>query len=155
MFLRPEGVRAYPEAVRAILDADLILAGPGSLFTSVLPNLLVRDIAQALGASPGFKLYVCNVATQPGETDGFDLGQHVEALERHVGRGLFPHILANDNLIHSPEHPHVKLVAPSHPPDGEYKVITADLVDGAAPWRHASQALTEEVLRFYRSRKVA
>ena len=83
-------MRAYPEAVRAILDADLIIAGPGSLFTSVLPNLLVQDIRQAVAASQALKLYVCNVATQPGETDGFDVGQHVSALQRHVGRGCFP-----------------------------------------------------------------
>jgi uncharacterized cofD-like protein len=155
VFLRPEWARAYPEAVRAILDADLIVAGPGSLFTSVLPNLLVRDILRAVGASPALKLYVCNVATQPGETDGFDLGQHVQALERHVGQGRFPHVLANDNLIQSPEQPHLRVVAPNHPQGSAYEVITADIVDTTAPWRHDSLALAEEVLRFYRNRTTA
>ena len=124
VFLRPEEVRAYPEAVRAILEADLIVAGPGSLFTSVLPNLLVQDIRRAVGASPALKLYVCNVATQPGETDGFDLGQHVAALQRHVGRGLFPCVLANDNEAAGPGlSPSVQPVALRLPADDGYRVI--------------------------------
>jgi uncharacterized cofD-like protein len=151
VFLQPESARAYPEAVRAILNADLIVAGPGSLFTSVLPNLLVQDIVRAVGASPAPKLYVCNVATQPGETDGFDVGQHVRALQRHVGPGLFPTVLANSNLSAGQEHPQVQLVALSHPPDREYEVIAADLIDEAAPWRHDSGALAKQILRFYQS----
>ena len=77
---------AYPEAVAAILDADLVILGPGSLYTSVLPNLLVPDIASALAATPAPVVYVANVATQPGETDGYSLDDHVEALEKHLGR---------------------------------------------------------------------
>jgi uncharacterized cofD-like protein len=98
VFLEPEGVPAYPEAVRAILGADLILAGPGSLFTSVLPNLLVSDIAQAVRASRAVKMYVCNVATQKGETDHYSVADHVAVLDAHLGPGVFPIALANDNL---------------------------------------------------------
>jgi len=98
VFLEPEGVPAYPEAVRAILGADLVLAGPGSLFTSVLPNLLVADIAQAVRASRAVKMYVCNVATQRGETDHYSVADHVAALDGHLGPGVFTIVLANDNL---------------------------------------------------------
>jgi uncharacterized cofD-like protein len=149
VFLRPEGVRAYPEAVRALLDADLIIAGPGSLFTSVLPNLLVRDIRQAVEASSALKIYVCNVATQPGETDGFDLGDHVSALQRHVGRTLFSYVMANDNPLPSLDQPRVEPVALHHPPDDAYQVITADVVDRTTPWRHDSKKLAEEIMCLY------
>jgi uncharacterized cofD-like protein len=159
--LRPEGVRAYPEAVRAILAADLIVAGPGSLFTSILPNLLVDGIRRAVAASPACKLYVCNVATQPGETDGFDVGQHVDALHRHVGRGLFPYVLANDNLHTSLEQPQLKPVALSHRPTSasqpgcDYQVIVADVVDRAAPWRHDAGKLAGQIVRFYENQRTS
>ena len=155
VFLQPEGVRAYPEAVRAILAADLIVAGPGSLFTSILPNLLVDGIRRAVAASPASKLYVCNVATQPGETDGFDVGQHVSALQRHVGCGLFPYVLANDDLHISTEQPHLKPVALSYGSDCDYQVITAALVDRAAPWRHDAGKLAGQVISFYHSHRVS
>ena len=151
--LQPEGVRAYPEAVRAILAADLIIAGPGSLFTSILPNLLVDGIRRAVTASPARKLYVCNVATQPGETDGFDVGQHVDALHRHIGRGLFPYVLANDDPQVSAEQPHLRPVTLGHGPEAGpgcgWQVIAADVVDRAAPWRHDAGKLAAQIMRFY------
>ena len=151
VFLRPDGVRAYPEAVRAILDADLIIAGPGSLFTSVLPNLLVTDIRRAVAAASALRLYVCNVATQPGETNGLDLGQHVSALQRHVGRELFPFVIANNNMQPGPAHPDLEMVAPHHPSDKGYSVYAADLITPAAPWRHDSQKLAQHIMHFYES----
>jgi uncharacterized cofD-like protein len=152
VFLRPEGARAYPEAVRAILDADLIVAGPGSLFTSVLPNLLVQDVARAVAASAANKLYVCNVATQPGETDGFDVGAHVEALHRHVGWGLFSHVLANDSPRVSGQ-PNLVPVNLHCAADRRFQVITGDMSDPAAPWRHHSSRLAGRVIEFYRSQR--
>ncbi|MGD9049739.1 MAG: uridine diphosphate-N-acetylglucosamine-binding protein YvcK [Anaerolineae bacterium] len=153
LFLRPEGVHAYPEAVRALLDADLIVAGPGSLFTSVLPNLLVQDIRRAVEASAALKLYVCNVATQPGETDHLDVGQHAGILQRHVGRGLFPYVLANDEMISSDEQPRLQPVALHYPADEGYEVIAATVVDRSAPWRHDSVQLAEQVMRFWHTRR--
>ena len=153
VFLRPDRVRAYPEAVRAILEADILVAGPGSLFTSVLPNLLVPDILRAVKASPAQRLYVCNVATQPGETDGFDVGQHVQAIERHVGRGVFPHVLANEQLLPGQESPQTRMVALRYPLDAGYQVQTADLADEATPWRHDSHKLASVILDFYQSSK--
>src|SRR5439155_26101249 len=82
--LKPEHPAAQPEAVAAILEADLIVVGPGSLYTSVLPNLLVEGIAKALLQTDGLKIYVCNVATQPGETDGYNVDAHIGALVRHM-----------------------------------------------------------------------
>lgn len=153
VFLQPDRARAYPGAVRAILEADLIVAGPGSLFTSVLPNLLIEGVRRAAAASSAPKLYVCNVATQPGETDGFDVAEHMRALQRHVGAGLFRYVLANNRPTPSAEQPHLQPVAVTHPSGGGYEVIEADLVDRAAPWRHDAQKLADEVMRFYERQK--
>lgn len=154
VFLRPEQVRAYPEAVRAILEADLIVAGPGSLFTSVLPNLLVRDIRRAVEASSALKLYVCNAATQPGETDGFDVGQHVSVLQRHVGRGLFPNVLASTSHSLSQAQPEWQPVSLQYPRDADYAVFIADMADPNAPWRHESKRLAEQIMRCYQDQRV-
>jgi uncharacterized cofD-like protein len=96
VWLSPEGVRAAEDAVAAITEADLIVIGPGSLFTSVLPSLLLPEIRAAVAASTAPRIYVCNVATQPGETTGFDLADHVEALERHAASGIIDVVLANN-----------------------------------------------------------
>jgi len=153
VFLRPDDARAYPEAVRALLDADLIIAGPGSLFTSILPNLLVKDIRQAVAASSGLRIYVCNVATQPGETDGFDVGQHVETLQAHAGKGLFPWVLANNSFEADPAHSQLEMVPLRHALDGGYRVIEGNLIDPAAPWRHDSQKLALHIQAFYASHR--
>ncbi len=149
VFLQPSDVPAYPGALRAILEADLIVAGPGSLYTSVLPNLLVPDIARAVRASRAKKVYVCNVATQRGETEGYTLADHVEALQRHLGPGIFPNVLANDNLSAAlPNVSGVEWVRPEYPPDAPYRVYTADLVDREHPWRHDSAKLARWLMEF-------
>jgi uncharacterized cofD-like protein len=148
VYLNPENVRAYPEAVRALLEAELIAAGPGSLYTSVLPNLLVPDIAQAIATSRALKVYVCNVATQPGETEGYSTNDHVAALEAHLGRRLFPVILVNDNLgvkIDAP--PETEPVVIDLQSGAGYHVITTDMVDPIHPWRHDSDKLAQALLR--------
>jgi uncharacterized cofD-like protein len=148
VFLEPEGVPAYPDAVRAILAADLILGGPGSLYTSVLPNLLVPDIANALRASRAVKMYVCNLATQVGETDHFSVVDHVRALNAHVGPGLFPTVLANDNLNAARDLPEgVEMVEPEG--DFTFQLVTADLVDRDCPWRHDSVRLSQLILDMF------
>jgi len=148
VYLEPDDAPAYPGAVNALLEADLIVAGPGSLYTSVLPNLLVPDVARAVTASRALKSYVCNVATQRGETDGYSAGDHVAALEAHVGKGLFPVALVNDNLdVDFDAPPGVELVPVDFPPDAGYRVIAVDLVDPAHPWRHDSDKLARALLR--------
>lgn len=83
------------DALEAISKADLIVLGPGSLFTSILPNLLVPGIPEAIRRSPAKKVYVCNVMTQPGETNGFSACDHIRTLEMHVGRRLFSYVIVN------------------------------------------------------------
>jgi uncharacterized cofD-like protein len=93
----PSDVRATPEALERILEADLIVIGPGSLYTSVMPNLLISDIHDALSAADGLRVYVCNVATQPGETGGFTASRHLTTLFDHVGDQLVDIVLLNRN----------------------------------------------------------
>lgn len=149
VYLVPGEAPAYPGAVKAILDADLIVVGPGSLYTSVLPNLLVPGIVQALRASRALKVYVCNVATQKGETDHFTAGDHIKALEQHVGR-IFDHVLLNDNLgVSLPSHLTIESVSPTMHPDQELQVVAADVVDRENPWRHDSRRLAQALLELY------
>jgi len=137
VYLEPEDAPAYPEAIRAILDADLIVIGPGSLYTSVLPNLLVQDLARAVSSSTATKAYVCNVATQAGETEGYDVSAHVNALRDHVGPGLFHLVLANHTFGDNPppgegvDWARLPEVRPT-----DYGLVTGDLVDRQYPWRH-------------------
>lgn len=98
VFLDPPSAEAYLPAVRAILEADLIVLGPGSLYTSVIPNLLVEGIAHALRHTPAETVYVCNVATQPGETDGYEADDHVRGIHRHLGDLPIDRVIVNSNL---------------------------------------------------------
>ncbi len=97
----PADVPAVPSAVRAIMEADIVVLGPGSLYTSVIPNLLVREIAEALRQTKAERMYVCNVMTQPGETDRYTASDHVRALLDHVGPGVIDNVLINVEQIAS------------------------------------------------------
>jgi len=99
VWLRPEGVEATPEALRAIREADLIVLGPGSLYTSIIPNLLIRDITEAIASSRAIKVYVCNVMTQPGETDGYSASSHIKALIEHSHPAVIDYCIVNTGKI--------------------------------------------------------
>jgi uncharacterized cofD-like protein len=99
VFLTPENVEPLPETLVAIRNADLIVIGPGSLYTSVLPNLLVPGIADAVKKASAKKVYICNVMTQPGETDDYAASDHVGALIAHVGTGIIDTIIVNNQEI--------------------------------------------------------
>jgi uncharacterized cofD-like protein len=96
VWIEPEDVRASQDALAAIRDAEIVVLGPGSLYTSVLPVLLIPEIMKAVATAPGVRVYACNVATQVGETEGYDLADHVEALLAHTDRNLVDVVLAND-----------------------------------------------------------
>lgn len=97
--LNPRHVRAVPEAIEAIRHADLILLGPGSLFTSILPNLLIPEIAQAIQRSKAPRVYIANLMTQPGETTGYSLSAHLNAIQRHVPGRIVDFVVANRKSI--------------------------------------------------------
>jgi uncharacterized cofD-like protein len=146
VWLEPADARPYPPALRAIFAADLIVLGPGSLYTSILPNLLLRDLAEALIHARAPVVYVCNLATQPGETDGYSVADHVAALQRHLPPGCIDLVLANDNLSVPPGTGggQTKYVPPTPPAD--LPLLAVDLVDEARPWRHDSEKLGRAVM---------
>jgi len=99
LFTEPADCQALPEALNAIANADLIILGPGSLYTSVIPNLLVGGISEAIEQSNAKKIYVCNIMTQPGETDDYSAASHVNALITHAGgRRIIDAVLVNNSL---------------------------------------------------------
>ena len=95
LFLVPPGVEPLPQTLEAIARADVITIGPGSLFTSLIPNLLVRGIAQAIVNSPAIKVYICNLMTQANESLGLTAADHIRALSRHAQAQLFDYALIN------------------------------------------------------------
>ncbi len=137
--LDPPDVRAYPPALKAIFQAELILIGPGSLYTSILPNLLVPDLAQALQHARAPKVYICNLAQQPGETDNYDVADHVAAILQHIPSNFLDMVLANDNLALECDTVFVQLGTPEG-----VQLVTADFVDETHPWRHDSTKLAQE-----------
>jgi uncharacterized cofD-like protein len=99
MLMKPADAPASKGAVEAILKSDVLIFGPGSLYTSVIPNLLVEEIREAILQSDAVKIYVCNVMTQPGETDGYGAFEHVRALVDHMGKQFLDYVIVNDQKI--------------------------------------------------------
>jgi uncharacterized cofD-like protein len=97
--LHPRHVRPLPEVLESIARANLILVGPGSLYTSILPNLLVSGVAEAIESSSAIRVYVANLMTQPGETEGYSLADHVRAIYRHTRRKLFDWVVASNHPV--------------------------------------------------------
>ena len=99
VWLTPEQPHALPQAVEAVLHADMVVLGPGSLYTSVVPNLLIPAVRDALDRTRACVVYVCNVMTEPGETDGYTAADHLEALYRHGVTGMVDVVLVNDSPV--------------------------------------------------------
>ena len=116
LFTEPECCKALPEVIQAIRSAELIILGPGSLYTSVIPNLLIKEIAEEIAKSKAKKIYVCNIMTQPGETDNYKVSDHLRALISHAGSNkIVDAVLVNDYL---PEN-----LADKYQQAGSYPVI--------------------------------
>jgi len=150
VWITPMPVRPSEDAVRAIAEADLIVLGPGSLYTSILPSLLVPEIREAVVAAPALRVYVCNVATQQGETSGYDLADHVEALLGHTSPGLVDLVLANSRLRDlAPDPWHGAPVQLRWPPvtGSAARLVLDEVVDPANPHHHDPARLAGALLR--------
>lgn len=99
IYLEPSMPEPLTEAIKAITEADLVILGPGSLYTSIIPNLLVNQIVDAIVKSTGTKIYIANVMTQTGETEGYDLKDHVLAIEKYLGIDIIEYIIVNSQPI--------------------------------------------------------
>ena len=116
LFTEPSECKALPEVIEAIKNADLIIMGPGSLYTSVIPNLLIKEIATEVAKSKAKKIYVCNIMTQPGETDNYSVASHVNALITHAGSSdIVDAVLVNNSI---PEN-----ISPAYASHNSYPVV--------------------------------
>ena len=151
VWLEPDNPPAYPAVIKALLSADMIVIGPGSLYTSILPNLLVPDIAAAIQASSALKIYICNVATQSGETETFTVNDHIQALEDHVGSGLFELLICNQqcdgDLLDG-----MDWVKMGDSPVTDYPVYQADLTSDEEPWHHDETKLAQVLINIFQDR---
>lgn len=149
LVLSPERPAAYMPAVEAIRQAQLIVLGPGSLYTSILPNLLVKEISDAIGASGAPVVYVCNIATQAGETDAYTAADHLRALLKHCPDLPIRYVLANSNMTPlQPEFP-ASLV-----PRGEFnfegvRLVELDLMNPEFRIHHDSSKLAAALMSLY------
>ncbi|RJX40317.1 YvcK family protein [Paenibacillus pinisoli] len=154
VFLEPADVEPLDEAVEAIETADAILIGPGSLYTSIMPNLIVPKLAQAIVESEAVKLFVCNVMTQPGETDNYTVSNHLDAIHAHIGHHLFDYVIVNDGEIPPQvESQYAELGAKAVHLDMEevesrgYKVIADRLVLFRKFLRHDAERLSHHIYK--------
>jgi len=157
--LEPEQCLPLPEALTAVRTADIITVGPGSLFTSILPNLLVSRVAECIGASRAVKVFVCNLMTQPGETDGYTARRHLEVVRSYAPEIRFDYVVVNDRPV-SP------VQAERYAAEGarqigltdqrlerefgaEAEVVRADLLDEGEKVRHSPEKLARVIRACY------
>ena len=152
----PHHVEAVPSALKAIREAEVIVLGPGSLYTSVIPNLLVEDIAREIRESSAIKIYICNVMTQPGETDDYTASMHVRALIEHGGNGIVDYVLVNNKPISQEMQEHYAregqypvLVDENAIADLGVKCFKADIIDDSKMIHHDSLKLAHQVMEIY------
>lgn len=148
--LEPSEPVAYEQALQAIASAQLIVLGPGSLYTSILPNLMVPSIARALAVSQVPVVYVCNVATQPGETDGYTVTDHVKAIQDHQVDLRIDFVLANDGSQPlGPMFPNSQPVVIDNSVKIEPQLVSRDLMDRSFRGHHDPEKLAEALMELY------
>ncbi len=151
--LQPGDAPGHPEARRAIEEADLIILGPGSLFTSIVPNLLVSDIAGSISKSTALKMYVCNVAEQPGETEGYSLMDHINVLRHYLGEQGLDIVIANNRLPTEALSGDIKLIRPEAVWKAHAAYVQADVIDEAVPTHHDPAKLAGVIASTYRTHR--
>ena len=157
VFIEPDDVRANGEALERILEAEMIVIGPGSLFSSILPNLLIPDVQDALRAAPGLRVYVCNVATQPGETNEMTASEHLRALFDHVGDDLIDYVIVNRST--DARHPVGWLARPVEVDVRRLEelpvvIVEEDVVDPGNAHRHDPAKLAAALMRLQQEDRI-
>ena len=149
--IAPESAQAHPRAIEAIRQADLVVIGPGSLYTSVLPNLMIRGMSEAVTSSNAVVVYLCNVATEVGETAGYTVADHLAALQRHTRVDIADYVMANANPVGFGTRFDGEPVVHDGKPLNHAEIHLADLVDEARPIRHHSAKLADAVMAVHES----
>ncbi|MGB3267320.1 MAG: gluconeogenesis factor YvcK family protein [Microcoleus sp.] len=155
----PANPPALPKVAIALREADFIIIGPGSLYTSVIPNLLVPEIAEAIARSEVPRIYVCNIMTQPGETDGYSVADHIRAIDRACGRPLFDAVVvqgkvpsAKSLIRYSQENSYPVVLDREAVTQLGRRIVIANVMDedkNTGLIRHNSQRLAGMLLRWY------
>jgi uncharacterized cofD-like protein len=154
--LEPEQCLPLPEALAALRSADIVTVGPGSLYTSILPNLLVARVAESIGESDAVKIFVCNLMTQPGETDGYTARKHLEVIKRYAPEIEFDYVVVNNRHI-TPEQSKRYAAEGAHQIgltdhllerefSDEAEIVRADLLDEGEKVRHSPEKLARVIL---------
>jgi uncharacterized cofD-like protein len=157
--LEPEQCLPLPEALAALRSADAVTVGPGSLYTSILPNLLVARVAESIGESSAVKIFVCNLMTQPGETDGYTARQHLEVVKRYAPEIRFDYVIVNNRHV-TPDQAEryaaegaQQIGLTDHLLEREFsdevEVVRADLLDEGEKVRHSPEKLARVILACY------
>ena len=146
LYINPPFAKAYGPSEESILEADLVVIGPGSLYTSILPNLMVPGILDALLTTTALRIYVCNVATEVGETQNFFVEDHVNALMKHTDENILDYVIANNNIIDIGDRFMGNSVPVSNKMISNIQVAYTDLLDTNHPVRHDSNKLAEFIL---------
>ena len=153
LFIDPPDAEAYPMAVEAIEQAQLLVIGPGSLYTSIIPNLLVSGISTAIKGAECSKIYVCNVVTEPGETMGYAVADHLAALQRHTFPEIVDYVVANDDPNEAAPEIKGEFVAHDGRPLQHARLELRDLADPKHRARHDSKKLAEAIMDVYQARR--
>ena len=148
--LHPANPIPHPEAVKALRDADLIVIGPGSLYTSIVPNLLIPEIAHAVAQSRALKVYVCNVAEEPRQTVGYSVLDHLNVVRRYTGPGSVHAVVANSNIPGGPTPAGLEFIQVVDEWNDESILARADVIDPNATARHSPEKLAAAVADTYR-----
>jgi uncharacterized cofD-like protein len=160
LYLTPEDTLPTQDALDAIENADIVILGPGSLYTSIISNVIIKGIAQALEKTNAYKIYICNVMTQPGETDGYSASDHLKALMRHASMRIVDACLINNALV--PDHALERYRQEnSYPvtPDVEHikslgcKAVVADLLGVNDYVRHDAKKLTKALIELIETQR--
>ncbi|HEV2801418.1 MAG TPA: YvcK family protein [Pyrinomonadaceae bacterium] len=157
--LEPEQCLPLPEALSALRSADIITVGPGSLYTSILPNLLVSRVAETIGESEAVKIFICNLMTQPGETDGYTARQHLQTVKRYAPAIKFDYIIVNNRYVSDEQAARYRaegaqqIGLTDHLFEEEFsheaEIVRADLLDEGEKVRHSPEKLARVIIACY------
>ena len=148
--LHPESASANSDAVRTIEKADVILIGPGSLYTSIVSNFLLKEICRAVASSRAKKIFICNVSTERGETEGYTVADHLKTLVDHSDPQIFDICLINNNIVLKSSGERigeVKNITTAEKKIGRYRIVSGDIIDEEKPLYHDSKKLARAIIK--------
>lgn len=149
----PEDVHAHPTAIHFIKNADVIVVGPGSFYTSLVPNFLIKDLRKAFEESSARKIYVCNASTERGETEGYSVEDHIIKLRQYVNGTRFDAALVNSKIVESDGQEGklgtIRNITTNKTEIADIPIVLADLIDENAPLYHDARKLANAIWQIF------